>query len=97
MSKGISQTLWIVITAVVIIVVALVMLTIFGTNIRTVASIADARSVCLQTCAVSCATGVIKDSVPPMWYVKTVNYNGLKSCYEIEKEAADSSFTCKCP
>ena len=67
MTKGLSQTLWIVIVIVVLLVVALVVLTIFGTSIGQFASIADAGNNCrIQATATCAATGQ-----PPVTWTTT--------------------------
>lgn len=64
MTKGVSQTMWIVIAIVVFLVIALVVLTMFGTGVQTFASISQATSFCQTQLSTSCAaTG----SPPVTW------------------------------
>lgn len=87
-SKGISQTLWIVISAIVIIVVALVVLTIFGGGIRPITTIGEAISVCQTSCTATCSSV----GIPPItWNAPTANVNGVaQSCSKV-------AGTCTCP
>lgn len=83
--EGISQTLWIVISAVVIIVVALVILTIFGTNIRTVTSLAEVDSLCSSLCQVTCGGRTSGTALVITWSVPMYQVTGetrLYSCAE---------------
>lgn len=64
MTKGLSQTLWIVVVIVVLLVVALVVLTIFGTSIGQFGSIAEARNNCLLQLQATCAA---TNTVPLTW------------------------------
>jgi hypothetical protein len=66
MSKGMSESLVIVVAAIVILIVALIVLTIFGVGMKTATSIYDAQNQCNAMCTSSCkATGQ-----PPTFYVK---------------------------
>ncbi len=76
--KAVSQTLWIVITIVVIIVAALVVITVFSTGITQVTSLSEAESICSQWCASSCAA---IGSEPINWNAKTIKVGDtMKSC-----------------
>jgi hypothetical protein len=75
-------TLTVVVAAIVILITALVVITIFGSGISQVGSIAQANSVCRTQCEASCkATG----SPPITWTAPTVKDadGNLKSCAEI--------------
>jgi hypothetical protein len=80
-SKGMSMTLTIIVAAVVILVTALVLLTIFGTGITPISTLSEARNSCgLQGKQLCLSTG----NLPPTWSLKTVNVAGeMKSCNEI--------------
>ena len=81
------MSLELVVTAIVILVVALVMLTIFGTGMIGVADMSTARSQCANEGGASCrATG----QLPPTWAVKTKSVRAtgsndvkLASCQEL--------------
>ena len=79
--KGMSTTLVIIVAAVVILVTALVILTIFGTGIAPISSLAEARTQCtLQGKQLCITTGVL----PPTWDMKSMNVGGeMKSCGEL--------------
>jgi hypothetical protein len=79
--KGMSTTLVIIVSAVVILVTALVLLTIFGTGIAPVGSLAEARNNCeLQGRQLCITTG----QLPPTWTLKTMNLNGvMTSCDDV--------------
>jgi len=71
--------LTVVVAAIVILITALVVITIFGSGVTQVSGIAEARSLCQTQCQTSCqATG----SKPITWGVPTVRDSGgdLKSC-----------------
>ena len=87
--KGLSQTLWIVIGIIVFLVVALVILTIFGQSIVGFSSIGQAENYCRTQAAVSCqATG----SLPPTWNVANVQTpSGTQSCFELTGNAGTCS------
>lgn len=100
-SKGMSMTLTIIVAAVVILVTALVLLTIFGTGITPVASIAEAKAQCTFQAETLCKT---TGTHPPTWNMKTMNVGGeLKSCEEVciaggckENLAGDPRYTFAC-
>ncbi|MFH1294752.1 MAG: hypothetical protein ABIH90_02305 [Candidatus Aenigmatarchaeota archaeon] len=76
-SKGLSQTLWIVMAAVVVIVIALVMLTIFGGGIAPITTLTEFTNQCKNTAAISCQT----TGLMPLNWNAQVNIGGsLKSC-----------------
>ena len=93
--KGMTMTLTIIVAAVVILVTALVILTIFGSGIANVSSLAEAKVHCQTVGQASCS---ITGSVPPTWMANTVKQgNVMKSCSEIctastcTEDAADST------
>lgn len=80
-NKGMSQTLYIIIAAVVILVAALIILTILGTGLTPVASLADARANCGVTGKSLCET---TGSLPFNWNSPAYNINGrIQSCAEL--------------
>lgn len=77
--KAVSHTLWIIVAAVVILVVALVMLTIFGTGMGQFTNALEAKSWCVTQGKSTCTFG----GLPPTWAVnniKIVNQDQLTSC-----------------
>lgn len=77
-SKGMSTTLWIVISAVVIVVVALVILTIFGSSMGGVSNVVEFRRNCEMVGRTSCsATGFL----PLTWTQNVKVGNTETSCY----------------
>jgi hypothetical protein len=62
--KGISATLMIIVTAIVILIAALVVLYIFSDAIWPIAEMTEARNTCIQQAGVTCAAGGI---MPPTW------------------------------
>jgi hypothetical protein len=79
--KGMSQTLVIIVAAVVILVTALVLLTIFGSGIAPVASITEVRNNCQTIGDASCsATG----QLPPTWNAKIYKVGDLvRACSDV--------------
>lgn len=86
MRKGLSQTLWIVITIVVFLVIALVVLTIFGQSIGGFASTTEARVFCENQRGTTClATGTL----PGTWYtnnIRDLQTGELTSCSALTGE-----------
>lgn len=79
-SKGLSQTLWIVMAAVVIVVVAIVMLVIFGGAMDDTSILMKFENRCRVTATASCQTTGI---LPLTWQIKETLENGQqKSCSE---------------
>jgi len=79
--RAMSHTLVIVVSVIVILVAALVVITIFGGGVQQVASIAQAKALCISQASASCAaTG----QMPPNWRAKSVRLpdGELVSCYE---------------
>lgn len=76
-----SQTLFIIVAAVVILVAALVILTILGTGLTPVATLADARANCGFTGRSLCET---TGSLPYNWDLPAYNVNGkIQSCAQL--------------
>lgn len=75
--KGLSNTLWIVITAVIIIVIALVLLTIFARGITPISSLADFRQQCEVTASLSCRT---TGFLPMNWNTQVLIGDEPSSC-----------------
>jgi len=81
MKKGLSQTLYLVIVAVVLLILALVLLTIFGGSMTTVSSLTEAGNLCRTQAMASCAA---TNNMPYNWNMNTVNVGGVpKSCSSI--------------
>ena len=83
--KGISQTLMIIVTAIVVLVAALIVLSIFGQGIGPMLDITQARNVCIQEASATCQA---VHTMPPTWdtATKTYNENGktvTKTCKNI--------------
>ncbi|MBU0953637.1 MAG: hypothetical protein KKA90_04455 [Nanoarchaeota archaeon] len=88
MRRGISQTLWIIVAAIVIMVTALVVLTIFGAGITPVTNLTSAKSSCVAQFEISCvATGT---NTPPGWTASTLKLpdGSVTSCSKLT--------TCEC-
>lgn len=68
MNKGVSATLWIVVTAIVVFIVAMVILSMVSGPIGSVASITDARNICKTICQTSLlCIGKKNDEQVPYW------------------------------
>jgi hypothetical protein len=79
--RALSATLVIVISAVVILVAALVVLTIFGQGTAPLATLAEARNFCRVQATPICES---IGQMPFTWKVPSVNYeNKIQSCDEI--------------
>ena len=93
--KALSTVLVIVISAVVILVAALVVLTIFGQGTAPLASLAEAKNFCrIQATPVCESIG----QMPFTWYVPNVNFESkLQSCAEIFNDKdKNPPANCKC-
>jgi hypothetical protein len=79
--KGMSQTLVIIVAAVVVLVTALILLTIFGTGMAPISTLSEARNSCrLQGESICKSTG----QLPPTWDLQTIKVGGeLLSCNQI--------------
>lgn len=77
--KGLSNTLWIVITAVIIIVIALVLLTIFGQGIAPVSTLVEFTQQCRTTATISCQTTGL---LPLNWDSEVTIGGTLTTCRE---------------
>ena len=71
MRKGLSQTIYLVVVAIVILIVALVLLTIFGGGMANITSITQAENICRQKAATSCSATQMIDGgqMPVDWNV----------------------------
>lgn len=79
--QGMSQTLYIIVAAVVILVSALVILTVFGSGINPLASISSAESSCMINAKSTCD---LTGQLPMTWESNTVNDGGKPtSCSEV--------------
>ncbi|MBU0953635.1 MAG: hypothetical protein KKA90_04445 [Nanoarchaeota archaeon] len=77
--RGVTQTLWIIVAAIVIMVTALVVLTIFGTSIVDFTSLGEASAFCQTQAASTCEAA---KALPPTWHADTVSVNGEPtSCF----------------
>ncbi|MEM5812262.1 MAG: hypothetical protein QW286_00950 [Candidatus Aenigmatarchaeota archaeon] len=79
-----------VVTAVVILVAALVLLTIFGGGIQNVATITQAQSICLSSAQISCSAGGNAAWPPATWDIPNIRIAGgePKNCRTIMLESA---------
>ncbi|MBU0898659.1 MAG: hypothetical protein KKB03_04120 [Nanoarchaeota archaeon] len=95
--KGLSQTLYLVVVAVVILIVALVLLTIFSVGLGGVVELSKAQGFCGTEGATSCkATG----GLPVDWIVPKYNVEGtgLVPCATILcEDGTDTCETCGFP
>jgi len=79
-SKGMSMTLTIIVAAVVILVTALVLLTIFGNSLIPIVGISQARAQCTAAAESSCG---LTNQLPPTWnspMYKVEGSEGLVAC-----------------
>jgi len=93
--KGLSQTIYLIVVAIVILIVALVLLTIFGGGIRQVASLTDARVQCGLEGSSSCAA---IGSLPTTWNVVMWNVQSegkTMSCAQIMEGVCDNPTSCE--
>ncbi|MBU0898660.1 MAG: hypothetical protein KKB03_04125 [Nanoarchaeota archaeon] len=80
--KGLSQTLYLVVVAVVILIVALVLLTIFGSGVGVITGLTQNTNLCITKATSSCtATG----QMPVDWRSSVLKDKDNKptSCYNI--------------
>lgn len=94
--KAMSQTLYLVVAVVVILVTAVIILAIFWQGVTPAMGIAEAKSICQTQAAVSCATFV---QMPPTWSVDNMRVSGdgkaeTKSCAQIMTD--EGYGTCSC-
>jgi hypothetical protein len=95
--KAMSHTLYLVVAAVVILVTALVVLTIFWRGVTPAIGIAEAKSICQTQAVTACATF---GQLPPTWHVQNMRVvegevAGDKSCSQIMIEDTGSDCDCK--
>lgn len=76
-SLGMTNTLWIVIAAVIVIVVALVLLTIFGRGIAPIQTLAGFKQQCQTSASLSCQT---TGYLPLTWESEVVIDQKKTSC-----------------
>lgn len=67
--KAMSHTLYLVVAAIVILVTALVVLTIFWQGVTPAMGIAEAKSICQTQAVTSCTTF---GQMPPTWHVENM-------------------------
>lgn len=83
--KGMSQTIGIVVAAIVILITALIIITIFGSGISPIADYSARRNVCLQMASTSCAS---YGRLPNDWYAPVQYREGSEvktgSCAQME-------------
>ncbi|RLJ09800.1 MAG: hypothetical protein DRP15_02380 [Candidatus Aenigmatarchaeota archaeon] len=77
--KALSTTILIVISAVVILIAALIVLTIFGQGVSQVSTITKFRNNCLIQARTSCQ---ITGQLPPNWHAEVIIEKQKTSCYE---------------
>jgi len=87
--KGVSAVVWLIVVIIVMLVAALVILSMFGGAITPVASLADAKNICLTACRPFCDTVAsgekAKTKIPiPTWNTPTMSVGGeAKSCRDL--------------
>ena len=83
MKKGMSATLMIVVTAIIVLIIALVLITIFSGSITPLASLAQSKNNCRVQAESTCpSTGAL----PATWGIaslKVPDSDQLKSCQEL--------------
>ncbi len=79
--KGLQTTLWIVIAAILALIIALVLLTIFGGSVASFSTLTDATNFCRNQCQISCSA----IQQPPLgWSANKVKVAGdTKTCQEL--------------
>jgi len=86
MAKGITTVVWIVVVIIIMLVAVLVILSMFGGGITQVASLTEARNICIQQFTTNCmATG----TAPPTWSMPTIRVG-------TEAVSCASQVTCSC-
>ncbi len=101
--KAISATLLIIVSAIVILITALVVLTIFGTGIQPVVDLASKQNLCISEYSTLCVAGAIKgNEKPPTWNTQIkINTGGgksrMESCASLVDctDCTDKIATCK--
>jgi hypothetical protein len=79
--KGMSQTLYILVAAIIIVVTAVVIITVFIQGVQPAIGLSEAKSLCQTELAVSCSTF---GQVPATWNVQSKNVDGgYQSCAQI--------------
>jgi hypothetical protein len=78
--KGMSATLWIVVSALVLVIVAIVVLTIFGTGMGPFSTITDFKNNCITQGKATCASSGF---LPLSWDRKVRVGNEDKSCADV--------------
>ena len=79
--KAMSQTLYILVAAIIILVTAVVIISVFLQGVGPAVGLTEAKSLCQTQLATSCATF---GQVPATWSVQNVNIDGEeKSCAQI--------------
>ena len=80
MRKGMSETLMIVVSAIIILIVALVLITMFSSSITPLGNLAQAKNNCMVQAKSTCAS---TGALPVTWAVqsvKTSDSDALLSC-----------------
>jgi hypothetical protein len=79
--KGLETTLWIVIAAILALIIALVLLTMFGTSVASFSTLTDANNFCNNQCQISCKT---LQQIPLGWATNKIKVAGdVKTCQDI--------------
>ena len=81
-------TLTVVVAAIVILITALVVITIFGSGMTNVGSIAEAEAFCKTQCEAACRT---TSGIPITWSVNNINKNGVPTSCQAEVGTATCS------
>ena len=88
--RGISETLWIIVAAIVIMVTALVVLTIFSSGISNFTTITQAQAFCETQGRSSCG---VTGQLPPSWQAQTVKVDGaVNSCFGVTGKSNCAGF-----
>lgn len=74
--KGMSQTLYLVVAAMVILVTAVVVIAIFFRGVGPATGIAEAKALCMTQATTACLTF---DQMPPIWNVQNIKVTGETS------------------
>jgi len=92
--KALSTTMIIVVTIIVILIAALVILTIFGQGVTPIATLAEAKSLCISEATSTCAT---TGTLPITWTAPNKNVQGeLMSCQRVMGIECEMPTGCTC-
>lgn len=94
--KAMSQTMYLVVAAIIIMVTAVVVIAIFWQGVTPAIGLTEAKSLCLTQATTSCTT---MNQMPPTWNVPNVKViEGTKtetiSCLQVISKEGLSTCTC---